>query len=1211
MYNKINRKMENLNSAKYDDVLFEHFGYNFNFVSELLEKYLSDNKSVSDYWKNYFDKLTLKETPPNEILNINVSTPKLQNNYAISNNDTIIKISGAAAKLIDNMNSSLSIPTAVSLRTIPVKLLEENRLIINNHLKFINIPKLSFTHFIAFAIVKALKKFPQLNNSFSYEDGKPILVKKQDINIGIAIDLTRKDGSRSLIVPNIKNAKNLNFKQFIKEYNNLVEKARTGKIEPNDFQNTTISLTNPGGLGTVSSSPRLMTGQGCILALGSIDYPSEFKAMDMSQIAAFGIGKVLTITNTYDHRIIQGAESGEFLREIDDLLMGKNSFYEELFSDLEIPRKPVNWGIDSLSEAYKNIRDKERIEKQIKFFQLINMYRVRGHLIADLNPLKYTPNYTAELDPEYYGFTIWDYDRYFLTDNIFGMESATLRQVLDLLQKTYCEKIGIEYMHIQNPIEKTWIQSKTEPIKSTPNFNNDQKTRILEKLSEAELFEHFLHTKFIGHKRFSLEGSETVIPALDFLLSNAAENNVEEVIIGMAHRGRLNILANIIGKPLEKIFNEFEDNLDPNSPQGTGDVKYHLGASGIYNTANNKKIQVTLAANPSHLEFVNPVVEGITRAKLQRSGDLTSGRFLPLLIHGDAAFAGQGIVAETLNLSQLKGYRTGGTIHIIINNQIGFTTPPEDSRSSLYATDVAKMVQAPIFHVNGDDPEATLFTIQLAFEYRQRFRKDVVVDIIGYRRHGHNEGDDPVFTQPIMYKTIKARPSVKKLYSDKLIETKVLSEDITKQLDKIYTDKLEKSLSLTKQSANRFAIDRPLAYDNSVVKSFTYPSKTSVSFAELTEIVKVITDLPESFTLNPKLKKHIDKMKEFLTGRSYIDWAFAESLAFGTLLQEGFSIRLSGQDSARGTFSQRHLILTDYNTGEEILLHKNLAKKENTIETLDSLLSENAVLGFEYGYSVADPLALVLWEAQFGDFANGAQVIIDNFITSSKTKWDLPTNLVLLLPHGQEGQGPEHSSARIERFLILCAKNNLTVANPTTPAQYFHLLRKQMLGKEEKPLIIFTPKSLLRLPAARSITKDFTEGEFLSVIDDNNISDLDSINKIILTSGKVYYDLLKHKESETIKDSAVIRLEQYYPFPDLELKNILEKYKHVKNILWVQEEPQNMGAWSFLFPRITKLLNNSQILTYVGREESSSPASGSSKHFLFTQEELIRKAFSL
>lgn len=1202
--------MENKNISQYSDLLFEHFGYNFDFVSELLEKYFLDRNNVSDYWKNYFDKLTKNDFKPISDTVVNVTNQEVEKNFAISSYDSVVPISGSAAKLIENMNNSLTIPTAVSLRTIPVKLLEENRILLNNHLKFINFPKLSFTHIIAFAVVKAVKKFPHLNNSFSIINNKPSLIKKNDINLGIAVDIIKKDGTRALIVPNIKKAQLLNFKQFAKEYNLLVEKARNAKLEPTDFQNTTISITNPGGLGTVSSSPRLMTGQGCILALGAIDYPSEFKAMDYSQLAAFGIGKVLTITNTYDHRIIQGAESGEFLREIDNLLMGRDNFYEEIFNDLNIPRKPVSWGIDTLSEAYKNVRDKERIEKQVKLFQLINAFRVRGHLIADLNPLKYNPRYTDELDPEFYGFTIWDYDRYFFTDNLFGAEINTLRNTLELLHKTYCEKIGFEYMHIQNPAEKAWIQQKIEPIQSKSNFTANEKVRLLKKLAEAELFEHFLHTKFIGHKRFSLEGTETVIPVIDYLLTNAADNNVKEVVIGMAHRGRLNVLANIIGKQLEKIFNEFEDNLDPESPQGTGDVKYHLGAIGHYTTANGKVINVSLAANPSHLEFVNPVVEGITRAKLKRSGNLSSGEYLPLLIHGDAAFAGQGIVAETLNLSQLKGYSTGGTIHIIINNQIGFTTTPEEGRSSIYATDVAKMVQAPILHVNGDDPEAALFAIKLAFEYRQIFHKDVVVDIIGYRRHGHNEGDDPVFTQPIMYKTIKAHPSVKKIYSDKLISEKIINVDDAKQMDNYIINKLEESLKLTKNINNGFSKDRPLAISQEAIDNFNFPTNTSVSFSVLSDIVKVITNLPENFTINPKLKKHLDKMKEFLTGRSFIDWAFAESLAFGSLLKEGFSVRLSGQDSARGTFSQRHLILTDYNTGEEILLHNNLAKSGNFIEALDSLLSENAVLGFEYGYSVADPLTLVLWEAQFGDFANGAQVIIDNFITSSKTKWNLPTNLVLLLPHGQEGQGPEHSSARIERFLILCAENNMTVANPTTPAQYFHLLRKQMIKKDEKPLVVFTPKSLLRLPAARSVTKEFTEGAFNAVIDDSSVKNINEINKVIITSGKVYYDLLKYKEANNINNTAIVRLEQYYPFPNDELQKIFNKYSNVSNITWVQEEPENMGAWSFLFPRFLKLLNNNQKISYIGRKESPSPASGSSKHFLFTQEELIKNAFS-
>ncbi|MFH0734311.1 MAG: multifunctional oxoglutarate decarboxylase/oxoglutarate dehydrogenase thiamine pyrophosphate-binding subunit/dihydrolipoyllysine-residue succinyltransferase subunit [bacterium] len=1204
--------MENNKISQYHDKLFTHFGYNFSFVADLLDKYFLNRTNVSEFWQKYFDTLTNNiSSPPPRIYNLppKQDTYNIETNFAISVNDQIKPIFGASAKLIENMNKSLSIPTAISLRTIPVKLLEENRNIINKHLISVGQSKLSFTHFVAYAIVKSLISFPDLNNSFALNNNKPVVIIKNDINIGIAVDLVKKDGSRTLIVPNIKGAQKLNFKQFVDEFNLLIEKARNNKIEPADFQNTTISITNPGGLGTVSSSPRLMTGQGCIIAIGSIDYPSEFKAMDVSGFAAFGIGKIMNITNTYDHRIIQGAESGEYLREIDKLLMGNYDFYDNIFKDLEIPQKPAEWGINSLSQAHKTIRDVERIEKQVRLFQLINMYRVRGHLLANLNPLKYSPKSTEELDPSFYGFTIWDYDRYFFTDNIFGLESGTLREILDLLHQTYCQKIGVEYMHIQNPKEKVWLQIKMEAVKNVITFTAEQKIRILNILIISETFEHFLHTKFIGHKRFSLEGSETIIPLLDYLLILASNENIKEVFIGTAHRGRLNILSNIIGKPYNKIFSEFEDNLDPDSPQGTGDVKYHLGATGIYNTIDDKKIKVSLASNPSHLEFVNPVVEGITRAKLSWADNSVNEQVIPVLIHGDAAFAGQGIVAETLNLSQLEGYSTGGTIHIIINNQIGFTTMPEEARSSPYATDAAKMIQAPIFHVNGDDPESALWVTKLAFEYRQQFKKDVVIDLIGYRRHGHNEGDDPVFTQPLMYKTIKSHLSVKTIYNEKLFSQKIILQNHTKEYETEIINKLENSLDSTKPDKIDFQIDKPLAYNKNYYDNFIRPKHTSVNFTVLSDIVKTITTLPDNFVLNPKLKKHMAKMKEFLTGRAVIDWAFSESLAIGSLLNEGFSIRLSGQDSARGTFSQRHLILTDYNTGMEIFPHKQLASANSKIEALDSLLSESAVLGFEYGYSIADPLTLVMWEAQFGDFANGAQVIIDNFIVSSKTKWNLPSNIVLLLPHGQEGQGPEHSSARIERFLILCAQNNMYVCNPTTPAQYFHLLRRQMVEAEEIPLVIFTPKSLLRLPAARSLTTEFTSGQFNTVIDDLFITNKDNIQKVILTSGKVYYDLLKYKEFNNIVDTAIIRIEQYYPYPSQLIKDYLSDYKNAKIVYWVQEEPQNMGAWSFLQNRLINDLSKWQLLTYIGRIESPSPASGSSKHYLFTQEELIKNAF--
>lgn len=1210
---------------KYQEELFDQFGYNFGFVSDLLEKYLEDTSSVSDYWQSYFEKLvngngaaaakaasqTGKQSPEPPKKS-SVQTQAVPVYYDIAESDETKLITGVGSKIIENMESSLTIPTATSLRTVSVKLLEENRRIINQHIKRMREKKVSYTHIVAFAIIQAAKKFPMMNNSYAQIEGKPHLVNKKDVNFGIAVDMTRKDGSRSLMVPNIKKADKMDFKKFMNSYDDLIARARSGQIEPSDFQNTTMTLTNPGGIGTVSSTPRLMTGQGTIIAIGAIDYPSEFKAMHRTAFASLGIGKVMNITSTYDHRIIQGAESGEFLAQVDSLLLGEDNFYETIFSDLDIPQMPVGWGVDTTPRIeHAGGQSKEEIEKQARILQLINMYRVRGHLIANLNPLQEQEVYFEELDPVYYGFSIWDYDREFITGNLQGLATGTLREILEALHITYCERIGAEYMHIQQPEEKAWLQSKMEPIRNNPPYNEELKKRIMEKLIIAEAFEHFLHTKFIGHKRFSLEGSETVIPVMDYLLSLAADEGVQEVFLGMAHRGRLNVLTNIIGKAKENIFHEFEDEIDPDSPAGTGDVKYHLGATGSYDTLSNKKIQVSVSSNPSHLEFVNPVVEGIVRAKQTRSEDKERNTIIPLLLHGDAAFAGQGIVAETLNLSGLGGYKTGGTIHLIINNQIGFTTSPEDARSSPYATDVAKMVQAPIFHVNGDDPEASLWVTKLAFEYRMKFHKDVVIDLFGYRRHGHNEGDDPVYTQPIMYKKIKAHPSVKQIYAKQLIEEGILKEKDIEKMDKKAYDDLDKALKDAKKKKHDFKVDRPHAITNELYNAHKPSERTAVSFEALSEVVKGITSFPDDFALNPKLKKHIGKRKEFLTGNAHIDWAFGEALAFGSLLLEGHPVRLSGQDSARGTFSQRHLILTDMNDGHEILPHNFIKDGQAKLEALDSLLSEAAVLGYEYGYSCSDPLALVCWEAQFGDFANGAQVIIDNFIASSYTKWHMPNSIVMLLPHGQEGQGPEHSSARIERFLTLCADNNMYVTNPTTPAQYFHLLRRQVAGKLERPLVVMTPKSLLRLPAARSRTNEFTEGRFQEIIDDTTVENKENVVRVILASGKVYYDLEKHKNINEIKDTAILRIEQYYPYPENILKDIFKSYSNAKKLVWVQEEPKNMGAWTFLYPRLESLITSKQKLENVCRKESSSPASGSTKIHQQEQQKLVSDAFSI
>jgi multifunctional 2-oxoglutarate metabolism enzyme len=1108
------------------------------------------------------------------------------------------------------MNTSLAVPVATSQRTIPVKLLEENRRILNSYSKK-KFGKLSFTHLIAWAIVRAVESIPVMNYAFTIINGKPNVIKRKGINLGLAIDIEKKDGSRSLIVPNIKNVNEMSFKEFYEAYENIVDRSRKGQIDPSDFIGTTVSLTNPGTIGTIMSVPRLMVGQGTIVATGAIQYSAEYQAMAPSTISALGISKIMNVTSTYDHRIIQGAESGMFLKEIHELLLGEKEFYEKIFDDLKVPLRPLEWKTDYSPGAFHSTLNTEEIEKQARVLQLINLYRVRGHLVSSLDPLGSHCPYHAELDPSSYKFTLWDLDREFITGGFSGLKTAPLRNIIDILQQTYCDKIGVEYMHIQSPEEKVWLQSKMEPVRNKPQWEPEQQKGILKKLIMAESFEHFVHNKFIGHKRFSLEGSETVIPVLDLILNEASEQNLNEVVLGMAHRGRLNVLTNIVGKSYESIFTEFEDIKDPDSFEGSGDVKYHLGAAGKYKTNNGKSIAVLIASNPSHLEWVNPVVEGIVRAKQTRLGDKKEHKkILPVLIHGDAAFAGQGVVAETLNLSQLTGYRTGGTVHLIINNQIGFTTTPEEARSSVYATDVAKMIQAPIFHVNGDDPEASLWVTKLAFEYRQMFKKDVVIDLFGYRRHGHNEGDEPGFTQPLLYEKIKSHPSVKQIYKETLLKKDIVTAEEVKNIEDEINNELTRAFDSIKRKSATFKSDVPLAVSKEKMEEVKPVTDTSIDDEMLKLVVEGSTKLPENFRIHPKLKKFVEKRKDLITGKTEADWAFAESLAFGSLLCEGTPVRLSGQDSVRGTFSQRHLAFTDIVTGEEYIYLNHLTEDQAKIEALDSLLSEAAVVGFEYGYSTADPLALVIWEAQFGDFSNAAQVIIDNFIVASYEKWELPNSLVMLLPHGYEGQGPEHSSARLERFLILCAEDNMQVCNITTPAQYFHVLRRQIKNAVRKPLIIMTPKSLLRHAEAKSPKEMFTSGSFMEVIDDE-IENKDNIKRLLLTSGKVYYDLTKYRSENKITNTAIIRLEQFYPFPYAKMKEILNTYKNVDKIIWVQEEPKNMGAWTFLSNRIQDNLFNGHRLEYAGRTESASPAVGSYKLSMLQQKNLVEKAFTL
>ncbi|BDQ01561.1 multifunctional oxoglutarate decarboxylase/oxoglutarate dehydrogenase thiamine pyrophosphate-binding subunit/dihydrolipoyllysine-residue succinyltransferase subunit [Ignavibacterium sp.] len=1203
-------KKEKLSKKEIEEL--EKFGANTWFVEYLYKQYEQKPDEVPEQWRKFFGNVEGKNKSNGSGHQESLSYLTLPKNVEFpkpSEDDELKVIAGSAQRILDNMTSSLTIPVATSQRTIPVKLLEENRILINQHLQKRNLGKVSFTHIISWAILKAIKKIPAMNNAFTIIDGKPNLIVRKNVNLGLAIDIERKDGSRSLLVPNIKNANKLSFKEFLQAYEDIVERSRKGTIDPSEFLGTTITLTNPGTIGTVSSIPRLMIGQGAIIAIGAIQYNAEYQAMSPTTISALGISKVMNITSTYDHRIIQGAESGLFLKEINELLLGKDRFYEEIFDELKVTMRPLQWETDYQPGGFDKSSSADEIVKQAKVLQLINLYRVRGHLIADLDPLGSKVNYHPELDPSSFNLTVWDLDREFITGGFGGLKTATLRQILTILHKTYCEKIGVEYMHIQSPAEKVWLQSKMEPSKNTPDFDSNIKKHILKKLIQAESFEHFLHNRFIGHKRFSLEGSETLIPVLDFLLNEAAEHNVSEAVIGMAHRGRMNVLVNIMGKSYESIFSEFEDIQDPNSIQGSGDVKYHLGATGKYKTLNGKMIGVSLSSNPSHLEWVNPVVEGIVRAKQTRLGDAKAHqKVMPILIHGDAAFAGQGVVAETLNLSQLSGYRTGGTVHIIVNNQIGFTTTPEDARSSTYATDVAKMIQAPIFHVNGDDPEAALWVTKIAFEYKHVFKKDVVIDLFGYRRHGHNEGDEPGFTQPILYDKIKAHPSVRKIYLDKLLKEGVITSEEAEKIQSSYEKELSKALDSVKKKSTTFSSEVPLAVPAKSIKSVkTQP--TFISEEILNKVIIGLTTLPENFNGHPKLQKFLEARRKLLDNSAKADWALAESIAFGSLLLEGTPVRLSGQDSVRGTFSQRHLALTDVKTGTEYFPLNHLDANQANLEALDSSLSEAAVLGFEYGYSTADPLALVIWEAQFGDFANSAQVIIDNFIVASFEKWNVPNSLVMLLPHGYEGQGPEHSSARIERFLILCAEENMHVCNVTTPVQYFHLLRRQIKYNLQKPLVIFTPKSLLRHPEAKSSKEEFLSGEFKEVLDDLTVTDKSKITRIILTSGKVYYDLKKFLDVNKIKDTAIIRLEQYYPFKSEMLKRILSSYHNSQKLVWVQEEPRNMGAWNFLWHRLEEIKNNNQKLYCVSRPEGASPAVGSARITLQQQEQLIKEAF--
>ncbi|MBV9084929.1 MAG: multifunctional oxoglutarate decarboxylase/oxoglutarate dehydrogenase thiamine pyrophosphate-binding subunit/dihydrolipoyllysine-residue succinyltransferase subunit [Acidobacteriaceae bacterium] len=1140
--------------------------------------------------------------------------------------DQLIPLRGAAARIAENMTASLAIPVATSQRQVPVRVIEENRNLINKQRALQGRGKLSFTHFIAWAIVKALKSNPALNHAYAENGGEPFRVVRGHVNIGLAVDVAAKDGTRSLKVPNIKNADGMDFARFVAAYDDIVARARTNKLQVSDFEATTISLTNPGTVGTLGSVPRLMPGQGAIIATGAIDFPAEFAAASEETRALLGLSKVLMITCTYDHRIIQGAESGAFLAKLHQLLLGEDGFYDGIFRELKIPYMPVRWQTDQQITPGRYAALNADVAKEAAVIRLISSYRIRGHLIGNTNPLGSDPGYHPELDPSSYGLSIWDLDRPFLAGAVKAPSGAigsymqpyeTLREILDRLRATYCGSIGVEYMHIQDPEQKQWLQERMEGTMNLWKLDDSVRHRILNRLIQTEEFEHFLQSRFVGQKRFGLEGLESTIVALDEVLERAANEDAHEAVIGMAHRGRLNVLANVVGKSMAQVFSEFEGEPDPESVQGSGDVKYHLGASGIHKSTLGKEILVSVAFNPSHLEAVDPVVEGLVRPKQDRIGDMKRERVIPILVHGDAAFIGQGVVAETLQLSQLEGYKTGGTIHVVTNNQIGFTTNPLEGRSSVYCTDVALSVQAPILHVNADDPEACIRASQLAYDYRQRFKRDIVVDIIGYRRHGHNEADDPSYTQPVMYRKIKSTATAATQYSERLVREKFVTQEHVTNLREQAKSKLNRTYDEARKNREDFVIEELAVAPFEEVHQ-PIPA-TAASHQNLEQVVDGCTKLPEEFHLHPKLQSLLDRRREVLRGAP-IDWGFAETLAFGTLVLEGTPVRLAGEDVSRGTFTQRHLSFSDYETGEVYTPLEHLKEKQGKFEVVDSLLSEYAAMGFEFGYSVADPLTLVMWEAQFGDFVNGGQIIIDQFIVSAEAKWNQPSGLVLLLPHGLEGQGPEHSSARIERFLQLCAENNIQVCNCTTPAQYFHLLRRQMYGGRDrrgirKPLVVFTPKFLLRYSKATSHLEDLTSGAFQEIIGDGQFVG-SHIRRVILCSGKVYYDLVNKREELHRNDVAILRLEQLYPFPLQRLTDILRRYSDAAELFWVQEEPENMGAWYFVEEQMQPIVNPGdgararRQLRYVGRPTAASPAPGAHKVHHDQQVTLVNEAFA-
>jgi multifunctional 2-oxoglutarate metabolism enzyme len=1153
------------------------------------------------------------------------------------------QLRGPAAMLAKAMDESLTVPTATSFRTIAVDTLDAKRKAINVVLKERGL-KVSFTHLVAWAIVRATVDFPVMVRTFEERDGKPYALEGGPVNLGIAVDVERKDGSHSLMVPAIKGSDGLDFTAFHSYYEELIAKTRENKLTADDFQGTNISLTNPGGIGTVASVPRLLRSQSAIIATGSIAYPQEWLHASPERLKQLGVSKVMTMTSTYDHRVIQGAESGAFLRRIEQLLQGEDGFYEAVAEDLGIDAAgitsahpasasaPPLGGTVSAPSAEPSTAPGEVDEELLQAVQaatsLLKAYRTHGHLAAQLDPLGSEPKGDPALQPENVNLTPELMGRIPASILRIGVPGETLLEALPRMRQTYCGTIAYQFEHLSSHQQRIWLREMIETGAHRQPLTEKEKRRLLYRLIDVFQFERFLEKAYLGQKMFSIEGLDVVVPMLDEVVTLSHRGGAEEVVFGMAHRGRLSVLAHNLGRPVESILAEFEGSKRIEAVKavagiphgGTGDVKYHYGHRGVYETSEGEKISVRLYPNPSHLEFVNPVVTGGARF-LQSDFDGAElshdpKRAVPVLLHGDAAFPAQGVVAETLNLQSLKGYSTGGTIHLIQNNQVGFTTDPEEARSTPYAADMAKGFNVPIVHVNADDVEACSAAVRLAMAYRERWGRDVVIDVIGYRRFGHNETDEPAYTQPTMAARIKSHPPVSEIYAEQLVAEGAISPEGVKETSEQRREEMAAALKALREKMEAGEYEDPTVTGATTStgelldRTASPPVHTAVPAEQLRALNEALLKTPEGFNVHRKLRRPLSKRREALD-QGGIDFGHAEALAFGSLLTEAVHVRLTGQDTERGTFSHRHLVLHDENTGLKYTPMQNLDDASAPFELYNSPLSEIACLGFEYGYSAASPSALVLWEAQFGDFANAGQVIIDSFIVSGESKWGQTSRLTLLLPHGYEGSGPEHSSARIERFLALGAEGNIRIAYPTTAAQYFHLLRRQALIRKPRPLIVFTPKGSLRLDRAAAGIEELTEGHFHFILDDPEAQGRrEKVQRLVLCTGKVYFDIDASERRDAAENVAIARVEMLYPFAKEQLQSLIASYPNLKEIAWVQEEPRNMGAWKVMSRRLPAVLPEGVELTYIGRQGRASPGEGYSGAHAREQERIVLTALT-